>query len=219
MDPLIKQAAEMLLKTHRAVALTGAGISIESGIPPFRGPGGLWEKIDPMEVAHIDAFRCNPRKVWDLLLKGMQQAGKVAITRFIMRGKEYIASVDFNQHGLMLHILFHQGEFKHIEEVFTLPELELKEKEMDLAVQIIENLSENFSEEMLADEYRERLLTIIRQRIEGQEVVLSEAKQPAKVVDLMEALKKSLEVTAKKKPAARVEDQAPEEKERERKRA
>ena len=72
MDSLIKQTAEVLLKTHRAVALTGAGISIESGIPPFRGPGGLWEKIDPMEVAHIDAFRRNPQKVWELLLKGMQ---------------------------------------------------------------------------------------------------------------------------------------------------
>ncbi|MGD8943161.1 MAG: Sir2 family NAD-dependent protein deacetylase, partial [Desulfobacterales bacterium] len=39
-----------------ATALTGAGASIESKIPPFRGKGGLWEKLDPMEVAHIDAF-------------------------------------------------------------------------------------------------------------------------------------------------------------------
>ena len=60
------------MQTHKAVAITGAGISIESGIPPFRGPGGLWERIDPMEVAHIEAFRRNPEKVWQLLLKGMQ---------------------------------------------------------------------------------------------------------------------------------------------------
>ena len=55
MDDLIKKAAEDLAAARHVVALTGAGISIESGIPPFRGKGGLWEKIDP-EVAHIDVF-------------------------------------------------------------------------------------------------------------------------------------------------------------------
>ena len=53
-------------------ALTGAGASIESGIPPFRGKGGLWEKMDPMEVAHIDAFVQDPAKVWKLLIKDMK---------------------------------------------------------------------------------------------------------------------------------------------------
>jgi NAD-dependent deacetylase len=54
------------------VALTGAGSSVESNIPPFRGKGGLWEKIDPMEFAHIDAFMRNPRKVWDVMIKEMK---------------------------------------------------------------------------------------------------------------------------------------------------
>lgn len=70
-DP-IERAADMLAAAKRVVALTGAGISVESGIPPFRGKGGLWEKIDPMEVAHIDAFMKDPEMVWKLLIKDMK---------------------------------------------------------------------------------------------------------------------------------------------------
>ena len=64
--------AQILKASRHAVALTGAGISVESGIPPFRGSGGIWEKIDPMEYAHIDAFHRSPAKVWEVLIKGMQ---------------------------------------------------------------------------------------------------------------------------------------------------
>jgi NAD-dependent deacetylase len=49
------------------VALTGAGLSVESGIPAFRGSQGLWDRFDPMEFAHIEAFRADPRKVWKML--------------------------------------------------------------------------------------------------------------------------------------------------------
>lgn len=73
MQALIQKTARALVQARNAVALTGAGASIESGIPPFRGPGGLWEKMDPLEVAHIDAFRRDPEKVWRLLIRGMQE--------------------------------------------------------------------------------------------------------------------------------------------------
>lgn len=57
--------AELLLQSDRAVALTGAGVSVPSGIPDFRSPGsGLWENVNPMEVAHIDAFRRDPDRFW-----------------------------------------------------------------------------------------------------------------------------------------------------------
>ncbi len=63
----IQQAAEVLSKSAHAIALTGAGISVESGIPPFRGKGGLWEKYDIEEYATIDVFLTNPGKAWILL--------------------------------------------------------------------------------------------------------------------------------------------------------
>ena len=72
MSDLIERTADILAEAKYAVALTGAGISVDSGIPPFRGKGGLWEKIDPMKYAHIDAFLEDPETVWNVLIKDMK---------------------------------------------------------------------------------------------------------------------------------------------------
>jgi NAD-dependent protein deacetylase/lipoamidase len=61
----VERLAELVRSSKRTVALTGAGISVPSGIPDFRSPGtGLWEKIDPMEVAHISVFLDDPQRFW-----------------------------------------------------------------------------------------------------------------------------------------------------------
>ncbi|MBU2547512.1 MAG: NAD-dependent deacylase [Proteobacteria bacterium] len=65
----IERLCDFLADSKCTIALTGAGISAESGIPTFRGVQGLWEKYDVMEFAHIDAFRRNPAKVWGMLLE------------------------------------------------------------------------------------------------------------------------------------------------------
>ncbi|MDY0132340.1 MAG: NAD-dependent deacylase [Desulforegulaceae bacterium] len=72
MKNLIKQAASKIKKSKLTIALTGAGISIESGIPPFRGKGSLWEKYDPMKYAEINYFLKNPKDVWEVFLKDMK---------------------------------------------------------------------------------------------------------------------------------------------------
>ena len=64
-DPRVVQLAELIRDARSVVALTGAGISVPSGIPDFRTPGtGLWANVDPMEVAHIDVFRRDPERFW-----------------------------------------------------------------------------------------------------------------------------------------------------------
>ena len=65
-DTLHKEVARLMAERRQCVALTGAGVSSESGIPTFRSQGGLWEKYDPMEFASIEAFRKDPSKYWSL---------------------------------------------------------------------------------------------------------------------------------------------------------
>ena len=67
MEKLINQDAEIIYNSRLTIALTGAGISVESGIPDFRSAEGLWSKYDPAEYATIGAFRDSPEKVWEML--------------------------------------------------------------------------------------------------------------------------------------------------------
>ena len=67
MDNAIRQAVAMLKKSRKAVALTGAGVSTESGIPDFRSAGGLWSRFNPLEYGTLGAFQRDPAKVWQML--------------------------------------------------------------------------------------------------------------------------------------------------------
>lgn len=67
MEKLVEQAADVIINSKLTLALTGAGISVESGIPDFRSAEGLWSKFDPAEYATISAFRSQPEKVWEML--------------------------------------------------------------------------------------------------------------------------------------------------------
>jgi NAD-dependent deacetylase len=70
------ELAELIREAERVVALTGAGISVPSGIPDFRTPGeGIWEDVDPMEVAHIDAFHRDTRRFWQFYRPRFQTLG------------------------------------------------------------------------------------------------------------------------------------------------
>jgi len=72
----VERLAELLGRSRRAVALTGAGVSVPSGIPDFRTPEtGLWAKVDPMEVAHISVFESDPERFWSYYRPRFQSLG------------------------------------------------------------------------------------------------------------------------------------------------
>lgn len=77
MENLLIRAAEIIKNSKYLIALTGAGISVESGIQDFRSAGGLWEKYDPMEYAHIDSFKKNPEKVWKMIFELIDVVGNI----------------------------------------------------------------------------------------------------------------------------------------------
>ena len=75
-DGAASRLADLITESRSTVALTGAGISVPSGIPDFRTPGtGLWENVDPMEVAHIDAFRRDPERFWSFYRPRFEMLG------------------------------------------------------------------------------------------------------------------------------------------------
>src|ERR1700720_733856 len=86
----VERAAELLASARRGLALTGAGVSAESGIPTFRGEGGLWTQYDPVKVASIDYFMADPSAYW----KVSKDRGRVALAARPNPGHHELAELE-----------------------------------------------------------------------------------------------------------------------------
>ena len=91
---MVERAAALLATAHHAVALTGAGVSAESGIPTFRGEGGLWTKYDPVKVASIDSFLADPASYWRV----SKERGTVALSARPNAGHDALAAMEAAGH-------------------------------------------------------------------------------------------------------------------------
>ena len=91
---MVDDAAELLSTARRGLALTGAGVSAESGIPTFRGDGGLWTKYDPVKVASIDYFMSDPSAYW----KVSKARGRVALAARPNPGHHALAALEAGGH-------------------------------------------------------------------------------------------------------------------------
>ena len=133
--------------------------------------------------------------------------GKIGIGKLALYGREYLVAVRAFERGLVMHTLHHAAEMRGIDSVEELNSVpaSVKPEEMKLARQVIQTFEQPLNLADYKDEYREELQQIIDAKIAGEEVVASASPEaPAKVVNLMEALKKSLDaVSARKKTPAR----------------
>jgi DNA end-binding protein Ku len=172
------------------------------------------EEIDPL---HFDAsYLATPeeagRKAYHLLLKAMEESGYAAIAKLSMHQREYIVIIRPRSNGLTLHTMFYTNEIRQVAEYGQAEKVEIKESERKLAQQLIESLATNFEPQKYRDEYQEGQRALIAAKLEGQEVTVPPQAQLAPVIDLMEALKKSLaerQASGKKAPARAVSEMAP----------
>jgi DNA end-binding protein Ku len=133
-------------------------------------------------------------KAYRLLADAMKAAGRVALAKFVMRGKENLVLIRPSQEGLMLHTMYFADEIRDFGEVDKGADAKLKPGEMELAQRLVDELSsEAFAPERYTDEYRMRVLEVVEAKVEGKEVTsLAPQAQRAQVIDLMDALKQSL---------------------------
>src|SRR5258705_8408633 len=133
-------------------------------------------------------------KAYRLLADAMKDSGRVALAKFVMRGKENLVAIRASQKGLMLHTMYFADEIRDFGEVDKGEDAKLKPGEMDLAQRLVNELSsEAFTPEKYTDEYRVRVLEVVEAKVEGKQVTsLAPQAQRAQVIDLMDALKQSL---------------------------
>jgi DNA end-binding protein Ku len=168
------------------------------------------DKVDPIyfEKTYYLGPDKGGEKAYRLLSDAMTASGRVALAKFVMRGKESLVLIRAAQDGLMLHTMYFADEVRSFAEVDKGQSAKIRDNELALAQQLIDGLSNTeFEPERYADEYRERVLEMINRKVEGKEVVTSGPPvQRAQVIDLMEALKESLAKHAptEKKPPVKV---------------
>jgi DNA end-binding protein Ku len=163
-------------------------------------------QIDPIYVDR--AYYLAPdgpmaAEAFAVMREGM--AGKAGIGKMALYGREYLVAVRPQKKGLVMYTLHHDAEIRSIDQIEELNSVpsKVKPEEMKLAKQVIGTLDADLNLKDYKDEYKEGLRKIIDAKIAGEEIVAPDIQEPARVVDLMEALKRSLDSVSqeKKKPA------------------
>ena len=173
------------------------------------------EILDFVDLSEIDpvyfdkTYYLSPQetgaKAYNLLRQAMNDTGKIAIAKVNIRSKETLAALRVYKNALVMETLFYADEVRPAEQIPGLPAVtETNEKELDIAVKLIDNLTAKFEPEKYTNEYKTALTALIQKKVEGKEIKVAPEAPKQNVIDLMEALKASLQETKKKKPEKRV---------------
>ena len=183
---------------------TAHAIDISEFVPADEIEAGLYYDsayyIEPEELG---------KKPYHLLRQALAATGRMAIAKIALRDKEHLAALHPNGKGIIMNTLHWPDEIRSTEGLKGLEdEVKINPKELEMAKALIESLAENFDPNRYKDEYREAVMKVVRAKMEGEVIEAPEAPQPAKVMDLMEALRQSVE-QAKKQRAGRGEKEKP----------
>lgn len=145
-------------------------------------------------------------RAYKLLSEAMDRTAKIAVGRYGSRGKEQLVLLRPYKGGVVLHYVYYADEVRSMDDVDYPGKLEFKKMEEELADKLIEQLSvDKFDPEQFHDEYRDRVVKAVEQKVAGQEVTAAPEAPQAQIIDLFEALKRSLA----DKPAASAANDAP----------
>jgi DNA end-binding protein Ku len=155
--------------------------------------------VDPvyMESSYYMAPDAGGEKAYALLFEALKKSGYSGVAKIAMHNREHIVILRPGKKGILLHTMYFANEVRQVDEFRTDLDL-VKEKELALAGTLIEALAAKFEPEKYKDTYRENLEAMIQSKIQGQKVVEAPEPHVAPVIDIMEALKRTLEI--KKKP-------------------
>ena len=137
-------------------------------------------------------------KAYRLLSESMTKKERVAVGRWASRGKEQLVLIrPYGKDGIVLHQLYYATEVRAFDEIDTGATFKFSDKEHDLAEKLIEQLSsDSFEPDKYSDSYSERVEAAVQQKVEGKEITVAPEAPKAQIIDLFEALKKSLSATA-----------------------
>jgi DNA end-binding protein Ku len=168
-------------------------------------------EIDPMQ--YQKSYYLVPEetgtKAYALLRRALQEAGKVGIAKIALRDKEHLAALRFRDNVFVLETMFWPDEIRPVEFENLDKEPEIRPQELQMAQTLIENLTQPWNPDEYKDEYREALLEIIEKKAAGEQIEAVEEAPAAKVVDLMDALKASVEAVKKETSAEDEEEETP----------
>jgi DNA end-binding protein Ku len=137
-------------------------------------------------------------KAYTLLRQAMQEDGRVAVAKISFRDKEHLAALRFKDEVFCLETMFWPDEIRAADFEVLDKRVAVRPQEVQMARSLIDNLTDEFAPEQFKDDYREALLGIVEKKIAGEEIEVVPEPEPTKVVDLMEALKASVEATKEK---------------------
>ena len=137
-------------------------------------------------------------KAYELLRQALLSEKKVAIAKTVMGTNEKLLVLYPMKDGMIVKTLFYNDEIASVPK--QVPKMKLEEQELEMAKLLIQNMTKAFDAEEYRDEYQARLRDAIMKKIEGQEIVTADTSGPDNVIDLMEALQKSLDMTKKDSP-------------------
>jgi DNA end-binding protein Ku len=159
------------------------------------------DQVDPiyLESSYYVAPDEGGEKAYALLFTALKDSGYYGVAKVAMHNREHIIMLRPGAKGILSHTMYYQDEIRQVEEFRTDTSL-VKDKELAMAKMLISSLEADFEPQKYHDTYRANLQQLIEAKIEGKKVVETPSEHIAPVIDIMEALKKSL--AEKRKPAA-----------------